>query len=104
MVKIFLTYKTTLHILQPQKKRSYQIKPNMTEDILDRLMLALSSNLPIILFTGDSLDISNDKTLLPGVRNFLIKPLVVRSFAVNIRKIPDHKKNKSTMTKRDEML
>jgi hypothetical protein len=76
----------------------------MTEDIIDRLMLALSSNLPIILFTGDSLDISNDKTLLPGVRNFLIKPLVVRSFAVNIRKIPDHKKNKSTMTKRDEML
>ena len=76
----------------------------MTEDILDRLMLALSPNLPIILCTGYSRDISNDKALLPGARNFLIKPLVVRSFAFNIRKIPDHKKNKSTMTKRDEML
>ena len=76
----------------------------MTEDIFDRLMLALRPNLPIILYTEYSLDISNDKALTLGVRNFLIKPLVVRSFAANNRKIPDHKKNKSTMTKGDEML
>jgi PleD family two-component response regulator len=76
----------------------------MTKDILGRLMLALRSNLPIILCTGYSLDISNDNALTLGVRNFLIKPLVVRSFAANICKLPDHKKNKSTMTKGDEML
>lgn len=76
----------------------------MTEDIFDRLMLAIYPNLPIILCTGYSRNISNDKALTLGVRNFLIRPLVFRSFAANIHKMPDHKKNKSTMTKRDEML
>ena len=76
----------------------------MTEDIIDRLMLTLRPNLPILLCTGYSLYKSNDRTLTLGVRNCLIKPLVVRSFAANIRKITDHKKNKSTMTKGDEML
>jgi hypothetical protein len=76
----------------------------MTEDIFGRLMLALRSNLPIILCTGYSLDISNDKAHTLGFRNFFIKPLVVRLFSANNCKLPDHKKNKSAMTKGDEML
>ena len=73
----------------------------MTEDIIDCLMLALRPNLPIIFCTGYSRDISNDKALTLGFRNFLIKRVVVRSLAVIIRKILDHEKNKSTLTKVD---
>jgi CheY-like chemotaxis protein len=61
----------------------------MTGYILARLMLALHPNLPIILCTGYSRDISNDKALTLGFRNFLIKRVVVLSLAVLIRKIFD---------------
>ena len=76
----------------------------MMEDILDRLMLALRPNLPIILCTGYSRDISNDKALTLGVRNFLIKRVVILSLATLIRKILGYEKNKSTLTKVGDML
>jgi DNA-binding NtrC family response regulator len=65
-------------------------------------MLALRPNLPIILYTGYSRDISsNNKSFTPGVGKFLVKPLVVRSRAALIRKLLE---NKSTLAKVDEML
>jgi len=76
----------------------------MTRDILARLMFALRPNLPIILFPGYSRDISNHKALTLGVRNFLIKRVVILSLAALIRKILGYEKNKSTLTQVGDML
>jgi DNA-binding NtrC family response regulator len=76
----------------------------MTRNILARLMFALRPNLPIILCTGYRRDISNNKSFTLGVRNFLVIPLVVQSLTALIRKILDHEKNKSALTKVDDML
>jgi hypothetical protein len=72
----------------------------MIKDILDRLMLTLRPNLPLIYCR----DMSKYKALKPGVGNFLITLPLVRSLAAFIRKIPDYEKNKSALTKGDEML
>jgi hypothetical protein len=77
----------------------------MTGDILARLMLvALRPNLPNILCTGYSRNISNDKALALGVRNFLIKLMVILSLATLTLKILDHEKNKFTLAKIGERL
>jgi hypothetical protein len=76
----------------------------MIKDILDRLMLARRPHLPLILCTGYCRDMSNYKALKPCAGNFLIIPPFVRLLAVLISIIPDPEKNKSALTKGDEML
>jgi hypothetical protein len=76
----------------------------MIKDFLNRLMLARRSNLPLNIYAGYCPSISNDKTLTSGAGNFLIITPLVRSLAVLISIVPDRKKNKSSLTKGDQML
>ncbi len=63
--------------------------PHLTGDQLSKQMLEIRSDLPIILCTGFSDKISNEKAIELGFRKFLEKPITKQSFAKTIREILD---------------
>jgi PAS domain S-box-containing protein len=61
--------------------------PNMTGIELAKEILKLRSDIPIILCTGYSEHINEDKSKASGVRAFLAKPVVLSEIANTIRKV-----------------
>jgi len=68
--------------------------PNMRGDRLARELLTIRPDIPIILCTGFSESISEEGAKALGVREFVMKPLLLKDLAQAIRRALDfHKKN-----------
>ena len=63
--------------------------PNMTGMELSKALLKLRSDIPIILCTGYSEHINEDKAKGIGIRAFVVKPVVLSEIANIIRKLLD---------------
>ena len=63
--------------------------PNMTGDELARELIGIRSDIPIILCTGYSERITEEKAKAIGIRKFVMKPLVVTEIAEAIREVLD---------------
>ena len=72
-----------------------QTMPGMTGQDLARRMLQIRPNLPIILCTGYSSLISEEKIKSLGIKGFAMKPLAKKDIAVLIRKILEEDQPKS---------
>jgi PAS domain S-box-containing protein len=60
--------------------------PNMTGDMLAGEMLGIRRDIPIILCTGFSERITEEKAKAIGIRGFILKPIIMRDLAQIIRK------------------
>ncbi len=65
--------------------------PKMTGDELARELLKIRPDMPIILCTGFSEKIDEEKAKEVGIREFVIKPIVMREIAKTIRDVLDKK-------------
>lgn len=71
---------------------SDQTMPSLTGFDLSRKILNIRKNIPIILCTGHSNMISEDKIKEIGIARLLMKPLSRQELAVNVRKVIDEYK------------
>ncbi len=67
-----------------------QTMPGMTGSDIARIMLQIRSDIPIILCTGYSTIISEEKAKSLGIKEFAFKPLSQKNIAVLIRKVLDN--------------
>jgi PAS domain S-box-containing protein len=65
--------------------------PNMTGDELAKKLMAIRPDIPVILCTGFSTRITEEKSKNMGIRAFILKPLIRKDIAGTIRKVIDHK-------------
>jgi len=65
--------------------------PNMTGEDLAKELMRIKPNIPIILCTGFSAKIDDQKAGAMGIRAFVLKPIVKREIATKIRKVLDGK-------------
>lgn len=63
--------------------------PDMTGAELAREMMQIRPEIPIILCTGYSTVISEEKAKNIGIREFVMKPIIKKSLAKIIRKVLD---------------
>ncbi|MEE8432653.1 MAG: response regulator [Candidatus Desulfatibia sp.] len=63
--------------------------PNMTGVQLSQKLMAIRSNIPIIICTGFSEQISNEKANAWGISGYIMKPIVKRKLAEKIREVLD---------------
>jgi len=63
--------------------------PNMTGDKLAEELIKIRSDIPIILCTGFSELISKEKAESLGIKEFLMKPVVMKDLSSTIRKLLD---------------
>ncbi len=63
--------------------------PEMTGTDMARLLLQMKPDLPVILLTGFSNTISEERAKLYGIRGFALKPVAIKDLAILIRKIID---------------
>ena len=68
--------------------------PNMTGDKLAQELLRIRPGIPIILCTGFSEYITEEKAKAMGVREFVMKPLAIRDLAESMRRALDYQKKK----------
>ena len=66
-----------------------QTMPGMTGDQLAEALLAVRSDLPIIMCTGFSASITEKRAHQIGIKSLLIKPIIMRDLAKIIRKVLD---------------
>ncbi len=66
-----------------------QTMPNMTGVALSRKMLEIRPDIPIILCTGFSEQIDEDRAQQLGIKGYLMKPVTLKEVANKIRKIFD---------------
>ncbi len=67
--------------------------PNMTGDILAKKLMNIKPEIPIILFTGFSENIDDEKAKAIGVRAYVMKPVVKSEIAAAIRRTLDQNMN-----------
>jgi DNA-binding NtrC family response regulator len=65
--------------------------PQMTGDKLAGELIAIREDIPVILCTGFSFGMTEEKAKEMGIKGFLMKPFVVRDIANNVRKVLDEK-------------
>jgi YesN/AraC family two-component response regulator len=63
--------------------------PNMTGDMLAREILKIRPDIRIILCTGFSERISENKSASMGFKGFLMKPVIISELSNMVRKILD---------------
>jgi CheY-like chemotaxis protein len=63
--------------------------PKMTGDELGRELLLIRPDVPIILCTGFSEKIDEERAKEIGIREFVLKPIVMSEIAQIIRKVLD---------------
>ena len=63
--------------------------PQLTGDRLAKEIMEIRSDTPIILCTGFSHLISENKARNAGIREFLMKPIVIRDLATVVRRVLD---------------
>lgn len=66
-----------------------QTMPNMTGEQLSKELMRIRPDIPIILCTGYSEQITEEKAKSMGIREFVMKPLVARELAETVRKVLD---------------
>jgi PAS domain S-box-containing protein len=66
--------------------------PDMTGDKLARELMKIRPDIPVILCTGHSSLVSQEKAKEIGIRAFVMKPLVMRNFAETVRKVLGEKR------------
>jgi len=66
-----------------------QTMPAMTGSELSRQLLRTRSDIPIILCTGFSEAVDEDKTRPEGIREFVMKPFTTKEMADTIRRVLD---------------
>jgi PAS domain S-box-containing protein len=72
------------------------VMPGMTGDMLATRILALRPDLPIIMCTGYSDNISHERAQSLGIRAFALKPLAMETLARLIRDVLDHQEKVET--------
>lgn len=65
--------------------------PRLTGEMLGRKLMAIRPDIPIILCTGYNEMISEEKAKGMGIREFIMKPIVMRELAYSVRKVIDRK-------------
>ena len=65
--------------------------PEMTGEKLTRELMKIRPHIPIILSTGFSAQMDEEKATQMGIRAFIMKPLVMRDLANTVRKLFDKK-------------
>ncbi len=65
--------------------------PQMTGDKLAQKLMEIRPDIPIIISTGFSEKMDEDKAKEMGIKAVAMKPLVVRTLAATIRKVLDEK-------------
>jgi CheY-like chemotaxis protein len=63
--------------------------PNLTGDKLTRQIMNIRPDIPVILCTGFSEQISEESAKELGIREFILKPLVMEKLAGTVRKVLD---------------
>lgn len=63
--------------------------PNMSGDKLSMELNKINPKIPILLCTGFSENMSEEKAALLGIKGFLLKPLIMKEFAQKIRTVLD---------------
>ncbi len=66
--------------------------PNMTGKDLAKELMAIRSDIPIILCTGFSEQIDENRAKRMGIIAFVMKPIVMSKMAVTIREVLGDKK------------
>jgi PAS domain S-box-containing protein len=64
--------------------------PNMTGDELAANLMEIRADIPVILCTGYSERISKDKAHAIGIKEFVLKPIIMRDMAITVRKVLDN--------------
>jgi len=65
--------------------------PNMPGDKLDVELAEIRPGIPILLCTGFSETMSEEKAASLGIKGFLWKPIVMKDLAQKIREVLDEK-------------
>jgi len=60
--------------------------PNMTGDKLAQELMGIRPDIPVILCTGFSERITEEKAKALGIREFVLKPLVMQDLAMSMRR------------------
>jgi PAS domain S-box-containing protein len=63
--------------------------PNMTGDQLAKELISIKPDIPVIICTGFSENISQEKAAAMGIKGFLMKPIVTSEMAQVVRKVLD---------------
>ena len=66
--------------------------PGMTGDVLASKILDAAPDIPIVLCTGYSDRITEQKALAMGIRKFLYKPISLENMARGVREVLDNRK------------
>ena len=64
--------------------------PNMNGDMLARKIMQIRPKMPVILCTGYSEVMGEEKARHLGIRSFLMKPLAIQEISATIRQVLDH--------------
>ena len=65
--------------------------PNMTGDKFAEKIIALRPQMPIVMATGFSEQMSERQALDLGIKAFLMKPTILRDLAETVRRVLDEK-------------
>ncbi|MEA1901589.1 MAG: ATP-binding protein [Thermodesulfobacteriota bacterium] len=65
--------------------------PNMTGDQLAQKIMEIRTDIPIILCSGFSEKMSNEKAKSLGIKEFLMKPVLIKDLSITIRRVLDNK-------------
>jgi CheY-like chemotaxis protein len=68
-----------------------QTMPNMTGENLAKGLMQIRKDIPIILCTGFSELVNEETVKAAGIREFVMKPLVMSDLAETVRKVLDEK-------------
>jgi DNA-binding NtrC family response regulator len=63
------------------------IMPHMTGDILARKIIEIRFGMPVILYSGYSIDVTEEKAKEMGIKNFIRKPFNLKDLSEAISKI-----------------
>lgn len=70
-----------------------QTMPHITGEMLAKKLMRIRHDIPIILCTGYSEAITEEKAKAMGIREFVMKPIVTRDIAETIRNVLDEKRS-----------
>jgi len=65
--------------------------PDMTGDQLAQKIIEIRTDIPIILCSGFSEKLSNEKAKSLGIKDFLMKPVLMKDLSITIRRVLDNK-------------
>jgi response regulator RpfG family c-di-GMP phosphodiesterase len=69
--------------------------PNMTGDKLASELVKIRPAIPILLCTGYSERMTEEKAMALGIKRFLMKPINIKDFSNTIREVLNNKENSS---------